>query len=619
MSTMVIVTSAMDAETLIPWGARLARGPKESLVVLCCFAGKPHRRATAVTAERLAEGDGMLSAAEDAINRLDDASVELLELQHSDLAKAILAEIRAMRPSLVLVGTDGNLPEKSPRVRLGERLLRVAPCDLLLLDPGDQDEVQCKRILVPMSRPHAEAALRTAMALAAPSGVVAPLWIGRYFGADSLEVARRELALVLRDAGVEPSETVQPAVFVAEHEENVILSESVNCDLMLFGSADARIIRRLRAGSPENPDEIADSRVAIGVLRPAGRAETGEERRWLPELSADDRVSLFDRIQSGSRLSADFTVMIGLSTAIAALGLVKNSTAMLIGAMLVAPLMTPLIGAALALVQGNVRLFQTSLKAMGFGVFCALCLSLLIGFLTPLEEMTSAIVERAEPDILDLVVALLSGMAAGYAFSRSTVAEAIVGVAVATALVPPLASVGVTLACYKPMLAKGAAILFATNLVAIILGAALSFRLLGVQVTRRGMRPLVWARRIILALVLVSILLSAPLGYKLADQIRAGQVRPLAFPVSKDVLDVIREHIQAQPGLRLVLAGRSSQEGNLTIGIILAAHKPIPASFVEELREAVRQARGKDITVKICILQEVVPVPNAKQKEPPPK
>jgi uncharacterized hydrophobic protein (TIGR00271 family) len=131
--------------------------------------------------------------------------------------------------------------------------------------------------------------------------------------------------------------------------------------------------------------------------------------------------------------------MMCLSTAIAALGLLINSPAVIIGAMVVAPLMTPLIAAGCALVRGDLSLFTKSIQAMLFGSLVALGVSLLVGALIPNDTLTVEMVSRGRPDILDLFVGLFAGAAAAYATARPKVMAALVGVAVAAALVPPIA------------------------------------------------------------------------------------------------------------------------------------------------------------------------------------
>ena len=169
-----------------------------------------------------------------------------------------------------------------------------------------------------------------------------------------------------------------------------------------------------------------------------------------------------------------FSVMLALSVVIAVLGLSLNSDAVVIGAMLVAPLMTPLIGTAAALVMGWPRRLAQAGLAVLAGSAAAVGISYLLTLLLPAvgQQLTPAVLSRTSPDLRDLAVALAAGAAGAYATAREDVSAALPGVAVAVALVPPLSAAGFTLAIGREDLAAGAVLLFVANLVAIVLISA---------------------------------------------------------------------------------------------------------------------------------------------------
>ena len=118
--------------------------------------------------------------------------------------------------------------------------------------------------------------------------------------------------------------------------------------------------------------------------------------------------------------------------------MIQDSAAVVIGAMLVAPLMSPLLGCGMAIVQGNLPLFRNSLKAVLFGFLVALAIGVVLGFISPMGELTDELRARGGPTVLDMLVALLSGIAAAYCNGRPNLSAALPGVAIAAALVPPL-------------------------------------------------------------------------------------------------------------------------------------------------------------------------------------
>jgi len=157
---------------------------------------------------------------------------------------------------------------------------------------------------------------------------------------------------------------------------------------------------------------------------------------------------------------------------------------------------------------------------------------------------------------------------------------------------------------WRLKIAQGASILLVTNLVAIILGAAIIFRVLGVQATRLGIGPALWVRRAVMRLMLIGVLLIAPLGIEMHSSRVKGQIRPRAFPVAPRVREVIDSYVAAAPGIELILTGRSGTEGGRDVTVVLAAQGAVPETFVANLRSAILAVRGANATVEILIVQQ---------------
>ena len=228
----------------------------------------------------------------------------------------------------------------------------------------------------------------------------------------------------------------------------------------------------------------------------------------LPILERDDRKALLEHVEAGSHGGVDYMVMMVLSSGLASLGLLEDSTAVVIGAMLVAPLMGPLIGAGLALAQGNLILHRNSIWVAFQGLLVGFVMSVVMGLLNPGFETTLEIEARGNPDILDLGVAVFSGFVAAYAIGRPGFVNTLAGVAIAAALVPPLCVVGIGLTNGQPFVAANSAILLLTNLVAIILSAAMVFSLLGIRgvdINKDGTKS--WKRSAFVIMILLLIIL----------------------------------------------------------------------------------------------------------------
>jgi uncharacterized hydrophobic protein (TIGR00271 family) len=184
-------------------------------------------------------------------------------------------------------------------------------------------------------------------------------------------------------------------------------------------------------------------------------------------------------IRGGARLSPRFFILNGLAAVIAAYGLLLNSPATVIGSVVLAQELGPIMGISLALNDGDLRLLRRSLLSEAVGVVFILLISVAIGMMHRSVPAGAEITTRVSPTIMDLAVALAAGAAGAYAATSGKVAQAIVGVAITTSLLPPLAASGLLLARGNEELAIGAALLFVTNLVAIQFAASVVFLIAG--------------------------------------------------------------------------------------------------------------------------------------------
>lgn len=194
-------------------------------------------------------------------------------------------------------------------------------------------------------------------------------------------------------------------------------------------------------------------------------------------IKSERRQEIYDNIVEISAPTVTFYVMVALSTTIAAYGLLANSTAVVIGAMLVAPLMGAIFGMALGISSNDQILLWKSTVAAVLGAILAILLGAIIGSLPLRMPFGTEIFARTKPTIYDLIIALASGLAGAYALVNEKVSPALPGVAIATALVPPLTTCGLCLSIARWDLASGAFLLFLANFLAIEIAAAIIFNL----------------------------------------------------------------------------------------------------------------------------------------------
>jgi uncharacterized hydrophobic protein (TIGR00271 family) len=230
-------------------------------------------------------------------------------------------------------------------------------------------------------------------------------------------------------------------------------------------------------------------------------------RALFKRVTPEDQRSLERHLESISRPSFEFFVLLGSSTIIATLGLFQNSAAVIIGAMIIAPLMRPLMGLALGSITADQKLFNRSLITLIAGSAFGICISYLGATLLQFIQLTPEIVGRTHPTLLDLGVALAAGSVGAYCQSKSDIRDTLAGVAIAVALVPPLSVVGIGLSRGAPEVASGAALLYMTNLVGITAAAAAVLLMMGYSPLDKA-KPAIFASVTFLALLLIPLGLS---------------------------------------------------------------------------------------------------------------
>lgn len=239
-----------------------------------------------------------------------------------------------------------------------------------------------------------------------------------------------------------------------------------------------------------------------------------------------DHVDVISKVHEEAVWSPRYLFMILMSAGIALLGLLLSSPAVVIGAMLISPLMGPIIGVGFALALFDFAELKRSATALALGAVIAVLFTALIVALSPIQTVTSEIAARTRPNLFDLLVALFSALAGAYAMIRGK-SGTIVGVAIATALMPPLAVVGFGLATWNGAVFGGALLLFVTNLITIALSATVMARIYGFG-SHLSPSQTRWQGTLLIATLVI---LAVPLGIALRqiawESVAARQARDI--------------------------------------------------------------------------------------------
>lgn len=296
-----------------------------------------------------------------------------------------------------------------------------------------------------------------------------------------------------------PPETVKEARSMIEKEESIlgIWTDNLddNCSILrvLVNTDRTESLSDQLTEKFSNVDGFRIMLFSVEATVPQPETEQEEKKDASTEEKEDSgestlgrisREELYADVSSGSELSWVYIGMVALSTVVAGIGLIRDDVAVIIGAMVIAPLLGPNVSMALAATLGDLDLGWRSLKANAAGVFSSLIVAFFMGLILHVDLESQQLINKTTVSLGDITIALAAGSAGVLAFTRGVPAT-IVGVMVAVALLPPLVDVGLLLGAGFMSLAVGSVILTFTNLICINLAGILTFLV-------QGVRPRTW-------------------------------------------------------------------------------------------------------------------------------
>ena len=542
MTVAVFITSESDASCLIPWGVHFAVADHTDLLIVCPKKSKGKRAwgkievsdkddrslyqsvftelekidpSRVVMKEAIAEGDESTD--------MDRVAIETRELVAAAPEDAFVEEVGNLDVRLLLLPAFAPVKgAKETDLRWHQKVFRAAPCQVAVVKGNVPVGEGASRILV-ASEGENDSDQRLALtrslqlAKAVEADKVSLLYVRPDDDEVAAEIAEKHLSQLAKTKQDKSLGLVPRSILADSLCDGIGQISGSEFDVLLVGTRKEKVIRSLFLELDLAAQEVAPAILVVRAAVPLTVRAWGGLTLWIrskvPQIDRERRVKLVDDLQLHSQFNFDFGALISLSTLIAALGLVRDSSAVVIGAMLVAPLMTPLVAMGFALVQGNLKLIRLALRSVAWGFAIALLIGASIGlvlrFLAPGLEISGQMLDRGSPNFLDLVVALASGVAAAYAMGRPNLISALPGVAIAAALVPPIATSGLAFMMGDLTLAGGASLLFFTNIVAIVLGTAITFWSVGISTRIKDGRPAqIWPRYWLIAFVVLSILLT---------------------------------------------------------------------------------------------------------------
>lgn len=618
---MGVVILATDPKHLGPdlrWPLRIAAQREGPLTVIAPASGtetksteidltgdeespRPRELATALRGALDAElgAEGWLPGSADE-KAGEEPEARIVRLRCTPVARIVEdALTRIDNPSDLLVLTLNGVPaEDSEWDRVLRGALAGSTCEVAAVAPGRR--VEGELLVGVAGGRHARAAVQLGAGLARAAGShLTALYVEPRIGPDARGVGMRILDRLLRNALAENTVNIQRRVELHDRPATGLLEACADerWEVVLVGTSHKGAIGQrtgnvaFRLARGTNEPTLVAVRGAVPLRGRLRRMLDHGLQRLVPQLGRDERVAVVERIQSGSQWNFDFILLTALSTVIAALGLLDDSPAVIIGAMLVAPLMTPLLGLGIALAQGNPRLVRLTLKSVSLGFLTAFAVAVMAGFASrDFLEATEEMRARNWPGVLDLLVAFAAGLAAAYASGRPGLLAALPGVAIAAALLPPIATAGLAVSIAHWDLAIGATLLFAVNMVAIILAAGAGMWAVGIRYMQRQQS---WTRVLTHALAAVTLLMALALA-----------ISPARVTPPGSLVKAIEASLHPETRLRDVRLRRET--GGMVVQVDLGGARPPDDAARAHLLAVVREQMGPATGLRITHRYEVL-------------
>lgn len=323
------------------------------------------------------------------------------------------------------------------------------------------------------------------------------------------------------------------------------------------------------------------------------------------DIHISDFKYLEDKIESKGELTVSFLILLIGASIVCTLGLLSNATAIVIGGMIISPIMWPLMKVAFGIVHENGKFIRHALFLLIFSVVVGLFGSVVITLLSPLKSLNAEILARTNPNIIDIIVALVAGFVAALGIAKPKISDSLAGVAIATSLMPPLCVAGIGLALLEPRVMLSGFYLFAENVIAIIFAGTLVFTILTHQ---HASSPIIRRRgaRILITLLVVISLPSLYLLYRQASEIKT-------YNKVQTILSESLENISASIKLDSSKISFTTKDG-LDVSANILVPEGVSISYLdqEKISQKLNQETGRNISLSVNI-QRILPVLNQDQ------
>lgn len=548
----------------------------------------------------LADAGEMTSERLESLQLILDQIDEVPHIEHvtqiaSSITRGILDGAREQGAEALIIGVQTSSENEVNLGNVVENIISAAPCNVLIYRTGDAPEFE--RVIVPLDDNRMTPMalyVGTMIAKTHKISISTPIIQRDYTSTREKEERFRDLLDTLDEDQVGKREFIMgrtPGGRLLQQigsEDLLILGFSQKANLELeFGRDVSDILLRRASGPVLLYSQIFEDRdTVVGTVQ-------RYLQRFNPALTQVERNELIWGARKAALPGIDYSMLILLAAGLASLGLMANSTAVIIGAMLVAPLMSPLGALAIGMAAGELNITRRAVFTLIQGVFLALLISIVMGWLLGINVPTPEMAARGNPTLLDAGVALVSGLVAAFALARKEIPVALAGVAIAAALMPPVCTIGLGIAMNNLRLAGGASLLFLANITFIVMAQNAIFLWMGMrpgrrQETQRGVVAW-WVAIIGLIVVVVALIL------------RLGQVASEEISIEKYLLG------QMTSTEFVAIDEREREDGSLSVLFTVRSPDEITPQDVSELGTNLEEHLGQIVQLDVVNLRVIEP------------
>jgi uncharacterized hydrophobic protein (TIGR00271 family) len=311
--------------------------------------------------------------------------------------------------------------------------------------------------------------------------------------------------------------------------------------------------------------------------------------RFLQFFNIESDPQFFEDLYLQSEMTKTYTVLLLLANFIALFGLITNSVAVIIGAMLISPLMGPIISFGFAYITDENLLMKQSLTTIGKSLVYVILSAAVLSFISPLNELNDQILARTKPNLYDLFIAVFSGLAVAvsYLSKRASAFSIITGVAIATSIIPPLSVVGFGIGTGNWSVSVGSFLLFFTNFTAIVATTALSGILFGNQYFQH-LKDFNYVKKRLIMIVALILLICLPLSFTLKQSVENIKIRRIVNSAVGNIQNATVFNVSY-----------SMDKDTLVLNLALASSKPLTHDETLLLKSEIENRLGKKSKINV--------------------